>query len=197
MQIDSVNLQSAICNLQLVDRLCFVGTDALVWAQARDCINRLVSHVDVVARWQDAGELADWLAAAIVANPATLFDCYLLADAPPALEDLRAWRDTLPYMPGYLDRVAVYRRDAPEPAHDRVSPRCFVVLPWAAQADPADYPGTAEVIWTYDLDAADEPPLGAWAAAGGAGVWVRGRPAPEVARWRGLSKVPLWGGAAE
>ncbi len=192
LQINRINLQSTIYNLQLVDRLCLLDMDAVVWDQTQNTINRLAGHVDVVARWQDAGELANWLAEAIAANPATLFDCYLLADAPPPPEDLRAWRDALPYAPGYLDRVAVYRREAPKPAHDRVSPRCFVVLPWTSQADPADYHGAAEVIWAYDLDAGDDPPLGAWAAAGGAGVWVRGRPAAEVARWREQTEVRLW-----
>jgi len=185
-EIEPTNLQSPISHLPLVD------ADALVWAEAGDCISRLASHVNIVARWEDVGELSDWLAAAIVANPATLFDCYLLADAPPAPEDLRAWRDALPYAPGYLDRVAVYRRDAPEPAHDRVSPRCFMVLPWAAQAEPADYHGAAEIIWAYDLDAGDDPPLSAWAAAGGAGVWVRGRMASDVAGWREQTEVRLW-----
>jgi radical SAM superfamily enzyme YgiQ (UPF0313 family) len=197
LQIDEPHLQSTIYNLQLIDRVCFVDADAVVWAEAEDCVNRLASHVDVVARWEDAAELASWLAKAIAANPATLFDCYLLGEAPSVPEDLRAWRDALPYMPGYLDRVAVYRREAPEPAHDRVSPRCFVVLPWASQAEPADYCGAAEIIWMYDLAAGDAPPLGAWAAAGGAGVWVRGRPEAEVARWGEECDVRLWSEAAE
>ena len=52
-------------------------------------VSRLASHVDVIAGWDGAGKLAEWLAAAIVANPTTLFDCYLLAKAPPAPEELR------------------------------------------------------------------------------------------------------------
>jgi hypothetical protein len=158
-----------------LNRLWLADADQAAWAAARASIGRLARHVDVVARWSDADTLAALLAPAIAANPTTLFDCYLLAEAPPAPAELRAWRAALPYQPGYLDRVAVYRREAaPDPADDRVSPRLWLVLPWSAQADPDAYAAAAQLIWTYDLAPGEEPPLGAWAAAGGAGVWARG-----------------------
>lgn len=179
------NLQPTIYNLQLLDDR--------MWEQADHLLGRLASHVDIVARWGDAERLSGWLARAIEATPSTLFDCYLLAEAAPAPDGLAAWRAALPYTPGYLDRVAVYRRDAPEPQHDRVSPRLWLVLPWTAQAEPGDYRGAAELIWTYDLAPGDEPPLEAWAAAGGAGVWVRGRAPADLARWREQTGIRLWG----
>ena len=152
----------------------------------------LAAHVDVVGTWPAvAGHGTRWLARAIESNPTTLFDLYLLGD-PPAPDELRAWRQSLPFQPGYLDRVAVYRRAAPEPPYDRVSPRIFVVLPWSAQVEPDEYQGAAEVIWAYTLDDGEEPPLGAWRAAGGAGVWVRGAGADQVASWRAESGLRLW-----
>jgi hypothetical protein len=138
------------------------------------------------------GPLASLLALAIDANPSTLFDCYLVTEAPPEPGELRAWRAALPYQPGYLDRVAVYRRTRPEPDHERVSPRLWLVLPWTAQADPLTYDGVAQVIWTYDMAAGEEPPFRAWEAAGGAGVWVRGRLAEELAHWQALTGQRLW-----
>lgn len=60
----------------------------------------------------------------------------------------------------------------------------FCRAPWTVQAGDAAYHGVAKIIWAYDLAECDPPPLGAWSAAGGAGVWVRGRLAEEVATWR-------------
>jgi radical SAM superfamily enzyme YgiQ (UPF0313 family) len=184
LEIAPGNLQAPISNLQLLD------TDAYRNASAH--ITRLHRQVDVIARWEDAPTLAELLAPAIAANPSTLFDCYLIAGAPPEPAILRAWRDALPYAPGYLDRVAVYRREQPAPAHDRVSPRIWLVLPWSAQADPAAFAGVAQIIWTYDMAPGEEPPLHAWAAAGGAGVWVRGRTPDQVREWRESSGLRLW-----
>ena len=90
--------------------------------------------------------------------------------------------------------MAVYRRESPDLAHERVSPRVWLVLPWVAQAEPADYAGAAEIIWAYDLPEGAEPPLGAWAAAGGAGVWARGCPPEALERWRAERGLLLWGG---
>ncbi|KPV49726.1 hypothetical protein SE17_30980, partial [Kouleothrix aurantiaca] len=163
------------------------------WDAAVCSVNRLARHVDVVARWADAVRLAEWLETAIAANPSTLFDCYLLAGMqPPAPAALREWRAALPFTPGYLDRVAVYRAEQPAPAYQRASPRLWLVLPWAAQAEPEAYHDAAELIWIYELAPGDEPPLRAWAAAGGAGVWARGASAPDLARWREASDVLLW-----
>jgi radical SAM superfamily enzyme YgiQ (UPF0313 family) len=183
---------TVIGDWQPQDRLCLVDAGAAEWEQARGNVSLLASHVDVVARWEDAEMLAGLLARATEANPSALFDCYLLADAPPPAEELRAWREGLPFRPGYLDRVAVYRRPAPEPGYDRVSPRLWLVLPWSAQAEPAAYAGTAQIIWAYDMDESEEVPFGAWQAAGGAGVWVRGRPAAEVEMWREQTEVRLF-----
>jgi hypothetical protein len=71
--------------------------------------------------------------------------------------------------------------------------RLWLVLPWAVQADPADYTGVAAIIWAYDLASGEAPPLGAWAAAGGAGVWPRGCSAEQVAGWRTATGMRLWG----
>ena len=90
--------------------------------------------------------------------------------------------------------MAVYRSESPEPGHQRVSPRVWLVLPWAAQAAPEAYAGVAEIIWMYDMAAGETPPFGAWAAAGGAGVWVRGATADELAEWHQRCELRLWGG---
>lgn len=177
-----------------LDRLRLLGGDDAGWEAAAASVRQLARHVDVVARWQDAGRLSGLLAQAIEANPTALFDCYLLAEEPPPPEALAAWRAALPYQPGYLDRVAVYRRAAPDPAHERVSPRLWLVLPWTAQAEPGRYRGVAELIWRYDLDEGDEPPLGAWRSAGGAGVWVRGLAEAQVAQLRERGGLRLWSG---
>lgn len=170
-----------------------LASDDADWEGAALAIGCLARHVDVVARWADAARLGAWLETAIAANPSTLFDCYLLADMqPPAPAALQAWRDTLPFTPGYLDRVAVYRAEQPVPDYQRASPRLWLMLPWAVQAEPEMHCGTAELIWIYDLAPGDEPPLRAWVAAGGAGVWARGASAPDVARWREASDVLLW-----
>ena len=128
-------------------------------------------------------------------NPSTLFDCYLMADTPPQTDALRDWRAALPYSPSYLDRVAVYRRASPEPSHQRVSPRLWLVLPWTTQAVPEDYAGVAEIIWMYDMAAGERLPFGAWTAAGGAGVWLRGASVEEIAEWRQSCELRLWGAA--
>jgi hypothetical protein len=70
----------------------------------------------------------------------------------------------------------------------------WLVLPWSAQAEADDYVDIAGIIWSYELADGEEPPLGAWAAAGGAGVWVRGGPAGEIARWREQTDARLWAG---
>jgi len=119
--------------------------------------------------------LGSLLSRAIADNPSTLFDCHLFADTPPEPGALRDWRAALPYQPGYLDRVAVYRRAAPEPGHERVSPRLWLVLPWIAQAAPEAYQGIAAIIWTYDMAVGEAPPFEAWAAAGGAGCGCAAR----------------------
>jgi hypothetical protein len=131
----------------------------------------LASHVDLIFPAAQLSEAAPLLGEWIAANPSTVFDVYLeAAGEPPAAAELRAWREGLPYAPGYLDRVAAYAAEAPEPGHVRVSPRLWLVLPWVSQAEPGDYAGLAGVIWRYELDPGQELPLGAWRSAGGAGI---------------------------
>jgi radical SAM superfamily enzyme YgiQ (UPF0313 family) len=154
---------------------------------------RLASHVDLVGCWSSAtAQWASWLAGAIATNPSTIFDLYLIEDAPPGPRELQAWREALPYQPGYLDRVAVYRRPSPVPQHEQVSPRVWLVVPWTANIEPHDYTGIAEVIWTYELAEGEEPPLGAWRAAGGAGIWVCGATPKQLASWRQQANISLW-----
>jgi radical SAM superfamily enzyme YgiQ (UPF0313 family) len=176
-----------------VDQLWLIDASTANWAAAQTQIGRLSTYVDVVARWSDAAPLANLLAQAIVSNPSTLFDCYILADLPPLPDELDTWREALPFDPGYLDRVAVYRRVSPEPPYARVSPRIRLVVPWAAQVDPHCYTGVAEIIWQVELAPDQEPPLAAWRAAGGRGVWVRGPVPPEaMARWAEALGGYIW-----
>jgi len=109
-------LQIADCRLQIapthlvtlspcrpggpLERLWLLDGNESTWAAAGASIARLARHVDVVARWEDGAALAALLSEAIAANPATLFDCYLLAETAPRPEDLLAWRTALPYQPG-------------------------------------------------------------------------------------------------
>jgi radical SAM superfamily enzyme YgiQ (UPF0313 family) len=158
-----------------VEHIWLADVGAAGWAKANESIYGLASHVDIVGCWADAAKLAGLLGQAINANPTTLFDCYLLAEHPPAPAELRAWVEALPHQPGYLDRVAVYSRRELDRHHDRVSPRLWLALPWTAQIEPVHYAGIAEIVWEIDLAEIVEPPLGAWRAAGGAGVWIRGR----------------------
>jgi radical SAM superfamily enzyme YgiQ (UPF0313 family) len=134
------------------------------------------------------------LRALVAANPSTVLDLYLLCDRdPPAPAELRAWREALPYEPGYLDRVAVFGRETPEPAHLRVSPRVFLVLPWDSQADPAAYAGVAHLIWRYAATPGEPLPLGAWRAAGGAGIRLELPPAlPPAERAALLAEARAW-----
>lgn len=151
-------------------------------------VRAVAAHQTVVARWSERAALGEWLAGAIIANPSTLFDVYFVGE-PPVPAEVRTWRDGLPYQPGYLDRVAVYRSDTTEPDHVRVSPRVWLVVPWEAQIDPHDY-APAEIIWHYRLEPGEEPPLRAWRSAGGAGIAVHATPA-DLAHWRAAG-VRLW-----
>ena len=92
----------------------------------------------------------------------------------------------------YLDRVAVYRRSEPHPPYARVSPRIWLVLAWVSQIEAQRYAGVAEVIWAYDLAPGEEPPLHAWANAGGAGMWVRGLSADDMAALRERTDIWVW-----
>ena len=177
------NLQSTICNLQ----------SRLIWGEpiAKE---RLAAHVDLILPIAKLVEATPALAAAIEANPSTIFDLYLLcAGPPPPADELAAWREMLPYLPGYLDRVAVYSGLTPAPGHRRVSPRLFLVLPWSVAVEPCDYADTAAIIWEFALAPSEDPPLQSWAAAGGAGIWLRGDLDPAiVAEWQAATGRLIW-----
>jgi radical SAM superfamily enzyme YgiQ (UPF0313 family) len=131
------------------------------------------AHVALVIPAAELAAQTPEIAALIAAGPSTVLDLYLrCALDPPPPAALRAWREALPYTPGYLDRAAVFAGPTPEPGHRRVSPRIFLVLPWSSQAEPGDYAGVAQVIWRYEHTPGEMLPLGAWRAAGGAGVWL-------------------------
>lgn len=156
-------------------------------------VNQLASHVDIIGSWAQLQAQQGWLEAALRANPSSIFDIYILfsnrlLDA----EELRTWHEQLPYQPGYLDRIAVYKLERPEPGHMRVSPRLFLLVPWTCEIEPNVYAGIANLIWEYQLNVNEEPPLAAWQAAGGEGVFVRGRLPAEVAAWREQSGLALW-----
>lgn len=152
---------------------------------------RLANHVDVVVEHAVLDETTSILATWMAANPSTLFDVYLLCDTPPAPEMLRDWRERLPARPGYLDRVAAVT--AGEARQMRVSPRCFVVLPWSATPDLDAYHGVAGVVWGFEPAEPEPLPLGAWRAAGGSGILLRFTPdaSPEY-RSAALADAAAW-----
>jgi len=134
----------------------------------------LANHVDLVL--PEAGRAGATVAIAtwIAQNPATIIDLYLICDdSAPSPDTLRAWRESLPFAPGYLDRVAIYRARDSRVGWQRVSPRLFLVLPWTAPVDPDAYADVAEIIWRFELEPDETLPLGAWTAAGGAGIWLQ------------------------
>jgi radical SAM superfamily enzyme YgiQ (UPF0313 family) len=152
-------------------------------------VNRLARHVDLIVRADDLLALTLAVSAALTANPTTLFDLYLLCDSAPTPAALRAWRDALPHTPGYLDRLAVYQQ--PLPGEQRVSPRLWLLLPWIVQAEPEDYAPFAGIIWQYELQD-EEPPLGAWRTAGGAGIRVPGATLEQADAWRVATGLRIW-----
>lgn len=168
-----------------VERLLYAGPASL-----EAVAHRLAAHVDVVVH--GPAQPLPSLEALIAANPATIFDLYLHCTTPPDPAALAGWRAALPYQPGYLDRVAVYLRAAPDPAEMRVSPRIWLVLPWTVQADPADYTPAAAIIWRYELAPGEAPPLGAWRGAGGAGVWAPGATAAQAPAWEAATGLRVW-----
>lgn len=154
-----------------IERLWLSGShDDQTLAQAG---SRLARHVAVVLDQSDLAAVTPLLARWIAHNPATIFDLYLLcSDVVPEPAMLGEWRASLPYQPGYLDRVAVYLEQAPDAGYRRVSPRCWLVLPWTSTVDPGSYSGIADVIWRFDLADGEQAPFGAWYAAGGSGIWL-------------------------
>lgn len=131
----------------------------------------VAAHVDVVVGVAELERCGGLLAEVIAQNPTTVVDVYLwCAGAPPAADMLAMWRAGLPYQPGYLDRVAVYRQVEPGVAHWRVSPRCFLVVPWVVVVEEVVYAEVASLIWYVVLDEGEVVPFGAWAGAGGAGI---------------------------
>jgi radical SAM superfamily enzyme YgiQ (UPF0313 family) len=157
-----------------IEQIWLLDDDAVDLASAAA---RLARQVDLVLDRRQIAAVTPLLSEWIVQNPATIFDLYLrCSDDPPAPADLERWRESLPYQPGYLDRVAVYLDQMPDAGQRRVSPRCFLVLPWTATIDPVIYAGCAELIWRFDLAENEEIPFGAWYAAGGSGIWLHFAP---------------------
>jgi radical SAM superfamily enzyme YgiQ (UPF0313 family) len=165
----------------------------LVWGEPI-AKNLLASHVDLILPIAKLAGATPALGEAIEANPSTIFDLYLICEGePPPASELAAWRAGLPYTPGYLDRVAVYSGATPAKGHRRVSPRIFLVLPWSVAVEPGDYSEVAAIIWEFALAPGEEPPLRAWAAAGGAGIWLRGAlDAATIEAWQTASGALIW-----
>ncbi len=153
-------------------------------------VQHLASHVDLIVGKGDIQAATAWLAAAISANPTTLFDIYLICQEAPCPDTLHAWRTALPHQPGYLDYLAIYQ--PPEAAQSRLSPRLWIVLPWSVVAEPACYTPWARVIWHYEHAADEVPPLGAWRAAGGAGIWVTGSTPAQADTWSAETGLLFW-----
>ncbi len=155
----------------LVAQLWLAGSDGA--EQLAEAAGHIATQVDLVLAASQLSEASAALGTCIARNPSSIIDLYLLCDAqPPTPDEVRSWRDGLPYQPGYLDRVAVYGGAIGERQDQRVSPRCLLVLPWTSATDPAAYRGIAEIIWRFELAAGDVVPTGAWRAAGGAGIWL-------------------------
>jgi len=159
---------------------------------------RLAAHVDVVAPALALGPAGALVAQIGAASPSTVVDLYLrCAGEPPPPDALRAWRESVPHAPGYLDRVAVYAGEGagggpPEPDHGRVSPRIFLALPWTALVEPAAYTGVAAVIWIFRPTPDAPLPLGAWRSAGGAGIYLDLGPAAPGKREALLAEARAW-----
>lgn len=147
---------------------------------------RLATHVDLVVPSSELSAITPALHSALAANPSTLFDLYLLCDDAPDPALLRAWHASCARPSGYLDDLAVYQ------GVTQVSPRLWLVLPWTAQVEPAAFAPDAGLIWRYDLAPGDEPPLGAWRVAGGAGVWVPGAATGQMEAWRAATGLLFW-----
>jgi radical SAM superfamily enzyme YgiQ (UPF0313 family) len=162
-------------SLRMIDQLWFLTPDP---APADELVvRRLAAQVDVVLSVEQLAVYTPFLAAAIGRNPSTIFDVYISCEqAPEPARALRQWRETLPYQTGYLDRVAVYQAGEPARGYTRVSPRCFLLLPWILPIEPADFRGIAEVIWRFALADNDPVPVNAWHGAGGAGIWLHFMP---------------------
>jgi len=159
-----------------------------------DCLGRLAAQVDIVMRVEDVAMYSPVLAAAIKDNPYSIFDVYLYCEEEmPSAPALLHWREALPFQPGYLDRVAVYQAGDPERGYTRVSPRCFLVLPWTSTLEPLDFDNIAEVIWRFELAEGDFVPLNAWYGAGGIGVCLHFLPdCTEIYRSQMIAVLEQW-----
>ena len=56
------------------------------------------------------------------------------------------------------------------------------------------YVDVADIIWEYDMSLDWEAPLGAWRAAGGAGVWLRGASQKAIDQLQTNGAVLIWTG---
>ncbi len=142
-----------------------------IWSSGREPLPRLVDYLDVdceaPVRWDTAGRaLACHVASRVTirvrnfdaaklrrlvwpiaaANPTIVWDV-LIEDVLPDPAELRDLRAAWPHAIGYLDRVAVYARPAPEPPWEKATPRFVLVVPWGTPLDPLRYERTALVMW--------------------------------------------------
>lgn len=190
---------------ELIGQLWLADAKALPKAEIA---RRLGNHVDVVVRSDQLDQATLLLNACIAANPTGIIDLYILCSAvPPAVEELSAWRNMLQWQPGYLDRVAVYGSADLQAEYVRVSPRCFLVLPWTSTIAPAAYDQVAQIIWQFHLGAGEYMPFGAWRAAGGAGIWLhldgediaqeRAALLADIQAWQQASGRMVWPAAEE
>jgi radical SAM superfamily enzyme YgiQ (UPF0313 family) len=172
-------------------------------ALAQIATDQLAAHVDVCLEHTELAAATPALARLISANPHTIIDLYLVCDHPPTPAELQTWRTDLPFTPGYLDRVAVYRAEQPAPPWQRESPRIWLVLPWSCLAEPADYATVANIIWMFEHTAGTELPFGAWRAAGGAGIYLRtmhplsAAEVQAITAWAAAEGRMIWWGGAQ
>ena len=181
---------------RVVDYLDVDCDDRLDWAAAGSALAaRVASRVTARVRHFDAAVLRELCWPIAAENPTILWDV-VVEDALPPAEELHALRNAWPHEIGYLDRVAVYARQLPDPPWEKATPRFVVVAPWGAAVDPLRYEGIALLLWriegpltpalleaiaayggdgvVVEPSAADTDAIRAWEAEHGRLVWWEG-----------------------
>ncbi|HSH77189.1 MAG TPA: cobalamin-dependent protein [Herpetosiphonaceae bacterium] len=180
---------------RLVDYLhvdCRHGVD---WDAAGAALAGCVaSRVTVYVRAFVAQVLRRFCRPIALANPTIVWDVLIEGEPPPAHE-LREMRDEWPHETGYLDRIAVYTRPAPEPEWARATPR-FVLLPrWGMDADPLRYEGLALLLWRFNGQPT-QADLAAVPVRGGDGIVVEDARATgtdeSLRQWQTAHGLLLW-----
>jgi hypothetical protein len=167
----------------LVDYLVVDSRDIQDWERVGHALaRRVASRVTVRVRHFDAEVVRRLCGPIAQANPTICWDIVVDGDAPePSM--LRRLHADWPHATGYLDRIAVYERIAPEPPYGKATPRFVLLAPWGTALDPLRYEGIARIFWRLDPSEAD---LQAVAASGGAGIVV-GEGDAEV-----MAKLACW-----